>query len=68
MSKKVYSQLSMAVDLMSHHYQTSNPIILSEKIKEELGIEYTIHQVSDYLEINRQEDYEKQSRELEYSW
>ena len=68
MSKKLYSQLAMAVELMSNNHQTSNPIILAEKIKEELGLEYTIHQISDHLEINRQEDYEKQSRELEYSW
>ena len=66
MAIKQYSQLSMLVDLVSHHYQTSNPILISEHIKEDFGLDYTIHQISDYLEVNRFEDYERQSREIEY--
>jgi len=65
MSKKLYSQLAMAVDLVSFEYQTSNPVILAEKMHEDLGIEYSIHQISDYLDVDRFEDYDKQSRKIE---
>jgi hypothetical protein len=63
---KQYSQLSLAVDLVSYEYKTSNPIIISEKIEEDLGLEYTIHQVADYMDINKFEDYEKQSNMIQY--
>ena len=67
MSKENYSQLRMAIDVISFQHRTTNPIILAEKIHEDLGLEYSIHQISDYLEINRQEDYELQSRLIEYA-
>lgn len=67
MSKKLYSQLCMAIDLVSYEYKTSNPIILSELIAKDLGLEYSIHQIADHLDINRREDYEKQSRKAEYA-
>lgn len=63
---KPYSQLAMAVDLVSHEYQTSNPIIIAEKIEEDLGLEYSIHQIADYIDINKLEDYEKQSNKIKY--
>jgi len=63
---KPYSQLAMAVDLVSHEYQTANPIIIAEKIEEDLGLEYSIHVIADYMDINKLEDYEKQSKKIEY--
>jgi hypothetical protein len=62
---KTYSQLAVAIDLVSHHYQTSNPIEIAELIEQDLGIETSIHAISDYLDINRQ-NYEKQSNKIEY--
>lgn len=67
MSKGIGSQLWILIDLVMTQYNTSNPIILSEKIKEDYGKEYSIHQISDHLEINRHEDYEKHSRAIKYS-
>lgn len=69
MSKKQYqeySQLSVAIDLISEVYKTSNPVIISEKLEEDLGLHYTIHQISDYMDINRQEDCEKINNNLKY--
>jgi hypothetical protein len=63
---KPYSQLAIAVDLVSYEYKTSNPIIIAEKIEEDLGLEYSIHQIADYMDINKLEDYEKQSNKIEY--
>jgi hypothetical protein len=63
---KPYSQLAIAVDLVSYEYKTSNPIIIAEKIEEDLGLEYSIHQIADYMDINKLEDYEKQSNKIKY--
>ena len=63
---KPYSQLAIAVDLVSYEYNTSNPIIIAEKIEEDLNLEYSIHQIADYMDINKLEDYEKQSNKIEY--
>ena len=63
---KLYSQLAVAVDLVSFEYKTSNPIIIAEKIEEDLDLEYSIHQIADYMDINKLEDYEKQSNRIEY--
>ncbi|HEX8586108.1 MAG TPA: hypothetical protein VF680_17080 [Allosphingosinicella sp.] len=63
---KPYSDLSVAVDIVMETYNTSNPIIISEKIQEELGLEFTIHQISDYLAVDRMEDYEQESLRQEY--
>jgi hypothetical protein len=58
----------MAIDLVSFEYKTGNPILLAELIHQDLGIDYSIHQISDYLDINRIGDYEKQSKEVEYEF
>lgn len=68
MSKKLYSQLALAIDLVSFEYRTGNPVVIAEKMFEDLGLEYSIHQVADYLDINRNEDFEKQSKEIEYEF
>ena len=60
-----YSQLAIAVDLISFEYKTSNPIIISEKIQEILNVEYSIHQIADYMDINRMENYEQISKQIE---
>jgi len=62
---KPYSQLALAIDLISKEYSTSNPIILSEKIKEVFDLSYSIHQISDYLSINNSE-YERESNKIEW--
>ena len=62
---KEYSQLAIAVDLISFEYKTSNPIIIAEKIQEILNVEYSIHQIADYMDINRMEDYEQISKKIE---
>ena len=64
---KNYSQLAFAVDLVSHEYRTSNPIIIAEKMQQDLGIEYSIHQIADYMDINKLEDYEKISNNIRYN-
>ena len=58
---KPYSQLAIAVDLVSHEYKTSNPIIISEKIEQDLGLDISIHAIADYMDINKLEDYEKEN-------
>lgn len=63
---KPYSQLAIAVDLVSYEYKTSNPIIIAEKIEEDLGLEYSIHQIADYLSINY-DDFEKENRKIYYN-
>ena len=49
---KPYSELSVAIDLIQSEYKTSNPIIIAEKLQEIFDMEYTIHQIVDYLDIN----------------
>ena len=64
MSKQLYqkySQLAVAIDLVSHEYKTSNPIIISEKIEQDLGLDISIHAIADYMDINKLEDYEKEN-------
>lgn len=63
---KQYSEFAVAIDLVSHHYQTSNPIEIAELIEQDLGIETSIHAISDYLDINKLENYEKQSNQIIY--
>ena len=58
---KPYSQLAVAIDLVSHEYKTSNPIIISEKIEQDLGLDISIHAIADYMDINKLEDYEKEN-------
>jgi hypothetical protein len=66
MIQKPYSQLAVAVDIISEEYKTSNPIIIAEMIQNDLELDYTIHQISDYLDINRLEDYEKINNEIQF--
>ena len=69
MSKQLYqeySQLAVAIDLVSHEYKTSNPIIISEKIEQDLGLDISIHQIADYMDINKLEDYEKENEKQLY--
>ena len=64
MSKQLYqeySQLAVAINLVSHEYKTSNPIIISEKIEQDLGLDISIHAIADYMDINKLEDYEKEN-------
>lgn len=65
-NNKPYSKVSFAIDLIMDFYETTNPIIIAEKAKEDLDVSLTIHQVEDYLDINRKEDYEKESKFVEY--
>lgn len=71
MSKQLYqeySQLAVAIDLVSNEYKTSNPVIISEKIQEDLGLDITIHQVADYMDINKLEDYEKINNKIKNNY
>ena len=61
-----YSQLGLAIDLVVNEYGTLNPIEIVEKIQECLGLYFTIHQVMDYLDINKKENYEKESNFQEF--
>lgn len=63
--RKPYSELSFAVDLIIEEYKTSNPIKISELIWEDLGMCISIHEIADYLDINR-ENYELESRKEYY--
>ena len=70
MSKQLYqkySQLAVAIDLVSHEYKTSNPIIISEKIEQDLGLDISIHAIADYMDINKLEDYEKENKKQKYN-
>jgi hypothetical protein len=49
--RKPYSQLSLAIDLIQCEYPIRNPILIAEKLEEVLGLEYSIHQISDYLDM-----------------
>ena len=67
MSKaKPYSELSVAIDLVIEEYKTSNPIEISEFIWESLGLCISIHEISDYLDMNRI-DYETESLKQYYN-
>lgn len=61
----LYSDFSFAIDLIIDVYKINNPIIISEKIKEDLDMEISIHQISDYLSINY-EDFEKENQKQYY--
>lgn len=55
------SEISLYIDLIMYFYNTSDILYIYQKIKQEFGISITIHQISDYLDINRREDYEIES-------
>lgn len=63
---KQYSEFSFAVDLIMDIYKTSNPIIIAEKALEDLEIDLNIHQISDYLSLEK-EDFEKENRAQYYN-
>ena len=54
-----------AIDLVMEQHQITNPILISEKIQEDLEMDVTIHQIMDYLEIN-QENWEIESQKIQY--
>ena len=54
-----------AIDLVMEEHKITNPILIAEKIQEDLDMEVSIHQVMDYLEIN-QESWETESQKIEY--
>ena len=70
MSKKYqeYSQLALAVDLVMNEYKISNPIEIVELIQKDLDLYFTVHQVMDYLDINKKEDYEKESQKQQFQY
>lgn len=54
-----------AIDLIIEEYKITNPILISEKIQEDLDMEVSIFQIMDYLEIN-QENWEIESQKINY--
>ena len=64
MSDKILEYI-FAIDLVMEEYQITNPILISEKIQEDLDMEVSIFQVMDYLEIN-QENWEVESQKINY--
>ena len=54
-----------AIDLVMEEHKITNPILIAEKIQEDLEMDVTIHQVMDYLEIN-QENWEIESQKIQY--
>lgn len=60
-----YPEYIFAIDLVMEEHKITNPILISEKIAEELDMEVSIFQVMDYLEIN-QENWEIESQKIQY--
>lgn len=54
-----------AIDIVIEEFKLTNPILISEKIQEELDMEVSIFQVMDYLEIN-QENWLQESQKINY--
>ena len=54
-----------AIDLVMEEHKITNPILISEKIQEDLDMEVSIFQIADYLEIN-QENWEVESQKINY--
>jgi hypothetical protein len=67
MSYNKYSEHALAIDLVMAQYQTSNPVLISEYIYQDLDMDLSIHAISDYLDINKMENYYKQSKLQEYN-
>ncbi len=65
---KPYSQLALAIDLVMNEYKVSNPIEIVELIQQDLNLYFTVHQVMDYLDINKKEDYEKESQKQQFQY
>jgi hypothetical protein len=54
-----------AIDLVMEEHKITNPILISEKIQEDLEMDVTIHQIMDHLEIN-QENWLQESQKINY--
>jgi hypothetical protein len=54
-----------AIDLVMEEHKITNPILIAEKIAEDLDMEVSIFQIVDYLEIN-QESWEIESQKINY--
>jgi len=54
-----------AIDLVMEEHKITNPILISEKIQEDLDMEVSIFQIADYLEINK-ENWEIESQKINY--
>lgn len=54
-----------AIDLVMEEHKITNPILIAEKIQQDLDMEVSIFQIADYLEIN-QENWEIESQKIEY--
>lgn len=65
---KPYSQLAVAIDLVMNEYKINNPIEIVELIQQDLDLYFTVHQVMDYLDINKKEDYEKKSQKQQFQY
>ena len=65
---KPYSQLALAIDLVMNEYKVNNPIEIVELIQQDLSLYFTVHQVMDYLDINKKEDYEKESQKQQFQY
>lgn len=59
MNKKLFSEKSFSIDLISDAYNTVDPVLISKKLKEDLNINLSPNEILDYL--NYTEDYEKES-------
>lgn len=60
---KPFSEISIGIDLISETYKTYNPIIIAEKLKEDLDISATIHQIMDYYELHYNYTFEEPIKE-----
>ncbi len=54
-----------AIDLVMEEHKITNPILIAEKIAEDLNMEVSIFQIADYLEIN-QENWITESQKINY--
>lgn len=54
-----------AIDLVMEEHKITNPILIAEKIQQDLDMEVSIFQIVDYLEINN-ENWELESNKIEY--
>ena len=62
------SSIALAVDLVMNEYKVNNPIEIVELIPQDLDLYFTVHQVMDYLDINKKEDYEKESQKQQFQY
>lgn len=65
MRTKEYSEFAFAIDLVMEEHKISNPILIAEKIEQDLEMEISIDEISNYLEL-KSEDWELKSMKQEY--